>query len=107
MIITEVASGVGVSLNYFKNEEYLLCFIVLHMAFLDAFNVIHYRMKVNPPEALKKPLSVPSKLLMGPGPSNTPLRVQYAMMKPMLGHLHPEFCQVRFCSFYEFYLTFC
>ncbi|XP_068248400.1 alanine--glyoxylate aminotransferase isoform X1 [Palaemon carinicauda] len=53
-----------------------------------------HTMNVSPPECLKKPLTVPSKLLMGPGPSNSPLRVHYAMMKPLLGHLHPEFCQI-------------
>lgn len=51
-------------------------------------------MSVSPPECLQKPMNVPSKLLMGPGPSNSPLRVHYAMMKPLLGHLHPEFCQI-------------
>lgn len=51
-------------------------------------------MNVPQPECLQKPLNVPSKLLMGPGPSNSPLRVHYAMMKPLLGHLHPEFTQV-------------
>ncbi|KAK7070695.1 hypothetical protein SK128_028574 [Halocaridina rubra] len=52
------------------------------------------RMSVSPPECLKMPINVPSKLLMGPGPSNSPLRVHYAMMKPLLGHLHPEFCKI-------------
>ncbi|XP_037797258.1 LOW QUALITY PROTEIN: serine--pyruvate aminotransferase-like [Penaeus monodon] len=52
------------------------------------------KMNVPQPECLRKPLNVPSKLLMGPGPSNSPLRVHYAMMKPLLGHLHPEFTQI-------------
>ena len=39
-------------------------------------------------------MQVPNKLLMGPGPSNSPLQVHQAMLKPLLGHLHPEFTQV-------------
>ncbi|KAK3878111.1 hypothetical protein Pcinc_017223 [Petrolisthes cinctipes] len=52
------------------------------------------KMDVPQPKILKTPLDVPSKLLMGPGPSNSPLRVHYAMMKPLLGHLHPEFTKI-------------
>lgn len=39
-------------------------------------------------------MQVPSKLLMGPGPSNSPPQVLQAMTHPLLGHLHPEFTQV-------------
>ncbi|KAG7172700.1 alanine--glyoxylate aminotransferase-like isoform X2 [Homarus americanus] len=52
------------------------------------------KMDVSQPQSLKKALSVPNKLLMGPGPVNIPLRVHNAMMKPMLGHLHPEFTEI-------------
>lgn len=52
------------------------------------------RMEVPKPKCLEKPLLVPSKLLMGPGPSNCPLRVYNAMKKPLLGHLHPEVLQI-------------
>ncbi|KAK8738565.1 hypothetical protein OTU49_003940 [Cherax quadricarinatus] len=51
-------------------------------------------MEVPKPKCLEHPINVPTKLLMGPGPVNMPLRVHNAMMKPMLGHLHPEFTQV-------------
>ena len=49
---------------------------------------------VAPPEALKKPINVPVKTLMGPGPSNCHERVLQATALPVLGHLHPEFCQI-------------
>ena len=55
----------------------------------------HSRVRVQQPECLKQSLNVPSKLLMGPGPSNSPQRVHQAMLMPLLGHLHPEFIQVR------------
>lgn len=50
--------------------------------------------RITPPASLKKPLEVPEKLMMGPGPSNYPQRVRDAMSKPILGHLHPETLQV-------------
>lgn len=50
--------------------------------------------RVERPEALKKPLEVPEKLMMGAGPSNYPKRVREAMSKPVLGHLHPETLKV-------------
>ncbi|KAG1704753.1 Serine--pyruvate aminotransferase, mitochondrial [Nymphon striatum] len=49
--------------------------------------------KINKPEALLKPINVPKKLLMGPGPSNCHPKVLEAGTLPLLGHLHPEFCQ--------------
>ncbi|XP_063848148.1 alanine--glyoxylate aminotransferase-like isoform X3 [Scylla paramamosain] len=52
------------------------------------------KLKVHQPECLKQPINVPSKLLMGPGPANSPPRVHQAMLKPLLGHLHPEFIQI-------------
>ncbi|XP_066993748.1 alanine--glyoxylate aminotransferase [Anabrus simplex] len=45
---------------------------------------------VQRPSSLMKPLVVPNKLLMGPGPSNCPPRVLQALGLPVLGHLHPE-----------------
>lgn len=51
-------------------------------------------MSVDPPACLKRPLFVPNKLLMGPGPSNCPPRVLYALSQPILGHLHTETAQV-------------
>ena len=47
------------------------------------------------PECLLKPMNFPIKTLMGPGPSNCPPRVLNASALPLLGHLHPEFTQVR------------
>jgi hypothetical protein len=44
------------------------------------------------------PINVPHKTLMGPGPSNVSQRVLKATALPVLGHLHPEFCKVRFIS---------
>lgn len=46
-------------------------------------------------ESLKKPLFVPEKLLMGPGPSNSHPLVLTALSLPVLGHMHPELFQVR------------
>ncbi|PNF33614.1 Serine--pyruvate aminotransferase, mitochondrial [Cryptotermes secundus] len=50
--------------------------------------------QVDRPATLLKPLFVPQKLLMGPGPSNCPPRVLHAMSLPVLGHLHPECCSI-------------
>lgn len=47
-----------------------------------------------PPQCLAKPLDVPSKLLMGAGPSNAADQVLKAGSLPLLGHLHTEFVQV-------------
>jgi len=51
-------------------------------------------MTVVPPPSLAKPINVPQKTLMGPGPSNVSDRVLQAQALPTLGHLHPEFCQI-------------
>ncbi|KAH8270656.1 hypothetical protein KR044_000096 [Drosophila immigrans] len=51
-------------------------------------------MEVPPPLVLKRPLFVPSKTLMGPGPSNCSQRVLEAMSNPVLGHMHPECLQI-------------
>lgn len=40
------------------------------------------------------PLDPPTRLLMGPGPSNPDPRVLEAMAKPMVGHLDPYFLEV-------------
>lgn len=47
-------------------------------------------MDSSPPTALFEPLKVPSKLLMGPGPSNPSQRILDALSLPVLGHLHHE-----------------
>lgn len=68
--------------------------------FRHAFSYVNCRcmstsMKpTSPPECLLRPMHVPIKLLMGPGPSNCPPRVLNASALPLLGHLHPEFTQI-------------
>ncbi|XP_054426391.1 alanine--glyoxylate aminotransferase [Pteronotus mesoamericanus] len=49
---------------------------------------------VAPPEVLLKPLSVPNRLLLGPGPSNLAPRVLAAGGLQMIGHMHKEMYQV-------------
>jgi len=46
------------------------------------------------PEELLKPLNVPKKLLLGPGPSNVPDRIRHASSLSMLGHLHREYLAI-------------
>lgn len=47
-----------------------------------------------PPQNLAKPIEVPTKLLMGAGPSNAAESVLKAGSLPLLGHLHAEFIKV-------------
>ncbi|XP_044272069.1 alanine--glyoxylate aminotransferase-like [Tribolium madens] len=51
-------------------------------------------MDVAPPQELDQPLRVPSKTLMGPGPSNCSPRVMEALSRPILGHMHPEIFKI-------------
>ena len=39
-------------------------------------------------------LHPPSRILLGPGPSNVHPRVYQAMMAPILGHLDPDFLHI-------------
>ncbi len=39
-------------------------------------------------------MSLPSRLLLGPGPSNVSERVLRAMSQPLLGHLDPAFLAI-------------
>ena len=50
--------------------------------------------KIPPPRALFTPLTVPQKLLLGPGPANASPRILGASALPLLGHLHPEFVTI-------------
>ncbi|XP_065604114.1 alanine--glyoxylate aminotransferase [Cyrtonyx montezumae] len=50
--------------------------------------------RVPPPHGLLRPLAVPHRLLLGPGPSNVPPRVLAAGGLQILGHMHPEVLQV-------------
>ncbi|ELK32660.1 PREDICTED: serine--pyruvate aminotransferase [Myotis davidii] len=53
-----------------------------------------HQLLVTPPEALLKPLSVPSRLLLGPGPSNLAPRVLAAGGLQMIGHMHKDMYQI-------------
>lgn len=43
---------------------------------------------------LYKDLSMPQRILLGPGPSNVPERVLKAMSAPVVGHLDPTFLEI-------------
>ncbi|GFR93258.1 serine--pyruvate aminotransferase [Elysia marginata] len=47
-----------------------------------------------PPARLLQPLTVPNKILMGPGPSNAYPRVLAAGSLPLIGHLQTEFYEI-------------
>ncbi|NXV30193.1 SPYA protein, partial [Rissa tridactyla] len=51
-------------------------------------------LRVPPPQSLLRPLAVPERLLLGPGPSNVPPRILAAGGRQLLGHMHPEVLQV-------------
>uniref|UniRef100_A0A8C8BR59 Alanine--glyoxylate aminotransferase n=1 Tax=Otus sunia TaxID=257818 RepID=A0A8C8BR59_9STRI len=51
-------------------------------------------LRVPPPQGLLRPLAVPERLLLGPGPSNVPPRILAASGRQLLGHMHPEVLQV-------------
>ncbi|MBZ3888042.1 Serine--pyruvate aminotransferase, mitochondrial [Sciurus carolinensis] len=53
-----------------------------------------HRLPVPPPEALRKPLSIPDRLLLGPGPSNLAPRVLEAGGLQMIGHMSKEMFQI-------------
>ncbi|KAL2775362.1 serine--pyruvate aminotransferase [Daubentonia madagascariensis] len=53
-----------------------------------------HQLLVAPPQALRKPLFVPSRLLLGPGPSNLAPRVLAAGGLQMIGHMHKEMYQI-------------
>ncbi|XP_059134531.1 alanine--glyoxylate aminotransferase [Peromyscus eremicus] len=53
-----------------------------------------HQLLVPPPEALSKPLSVPKRLLLGPGPSNLTPRVLAAGGLRMIGHMQKEMFQI-------------
>ncbi|HEY7119447.1 MAG TPA: hypothetical protein VH475_22840 [Tepidisphaeraceae bacterium] len=39
-------------------------------------------------------ITIPQRILLGPGPSDTPARVLEAMARPTIGHLDPVFLQL-------------
>ncbi|XP_055964349.1 alanine--glyoxylate aminotransferase [Sorex fumeus] len=53
-----------------------------------------HQLLVPPPAALRRPLSIPQRLLLGPGPANLAPRVQAAGGLQMIGHMHAEMFQI-------------
>ncbi|XP_037706338.1 serine--pyruvate aminotransferase [Choloepus didactylus] len=53
-----------------------------------------HQLLVPPPEALRRPFTVPSHLLLGPGPSNLAPRVMAAGGLQMISHMHKEMFQI-------------
>ncbi|KAM6258397.1 alanine--glyoxylate aminotransferase isoform 2-T3 [Porphyrio hochstetteri] len=51
-------------------------------------------LRIPAPQGLLRPLTVPDRLLLGPGPSNVPPRILAAGSQQLLGHMHPEVLQV-------------
>ncbi|XP_039212351.1 serine--pyruvate aminotransferase [Crotalus tigris] len=49
---------------------------------------------MSPPASLLQPLTVPERLLLGPGPSNSSPRVLSANSRQLIGHLHKELIQI-------------
>jgi len=49
---------------------------------------------VKTPKCFEQPINIPSKLLMGPGPSNAAESVLKISSAPLLGHLHTEFIKI-------------
>ncbi|XP_068136747.1 alanine--glyoxylate aminotransferase [Hyperolius riggenbachi] len=49
---------------------------------------------VPPSPGLLQPLQVPQRLMLGPGPSNVPPRIQAAGALHVIGHMHPESFQI-------------
>ncbi|XP_055143864.1 alanine--glyoxylate aminotransferase [Symphalangus syndactylus] len=53
-----------------------------------------HKLLVPPPKALLKPLSIPNRLLMGPGPSNLPPRTMAAGGLQMIGPMNKDMYQI-------------
>lgn len=49
---------------------------------------------LTPPDTGTRELDPPTRLLMGPGPSDVPSRVRRAMAAPLVGHLDPYFLKL-------------
>lgn len=67
-----------------------LCFIFL----FSTRQPTMLSVSIPPPQCLKKPLAVPHRYMLGPGPSNVPPRISEAAAKPVIGHMHPEIFEV-------------
>ncbi|XP_051847675.1 alanine--glyoxylate aminotransferase [Antechinus flavipes] len=53
-----------------------------------------HSLTVAPPASLRKPLKIPDRLLLGPGPSNLSSRIMRAGGLQMIGHMHEEMFQI-------------
>lgn len=53
-----------------------------------------HRLPVAPPEALRRPLSIPDRLQLTPGPSNLAPRVREAGGLQVVSHMNKEIYQV-------------
>ena len=53
-----------------------------------------WQTKIPAPPQLLAPLTVPTKYLFGPGPSNPNMRIYKAAEMSLLGHMHADFCKV-------------
>lgn len=53
-----------------------------------------YAVQMDPPAKLLKPIQVPERILMGPGPSNCSERVLKSLKRQVIGHLHPEMLEL-------------
>jgi len=59
-------------------------------------------MSLETSEALKQPLKIKQKLLLGPGPSNPHPAIYDAMAQPILGYINPDFLKVPSLKFSPF-----
>ena len=73
----------------FKAENWLIQSVFNAQAkhFVMEIPEVEYK----PSPLILKPMEVPVRLLLGPGPSNPHPRVQRASGTQLVGHLHPEF----------------
>lgn len=67
----------------------------LPVVFIQCCRTMSFQCLVPPPAPLLQPLSVPERLLLGPGPSNCPPRILAAGGRQLIGHVHKEMVQVR------------
>ncbi|KAM9315360.1 alanine--glyoxylate aminotransferase [Gastrophryne carolinensis] len=65
-------------------------YTLLRAARLSASVRMASKSTVPPSPALLLPMQVPQRLMLGPGPSNVPPRIQAAGALNVIGHMHPE-----------------
>ena len=59
-----------------------------------AIKMVDWQRKIPVPPELLTPLSVPAKVLFGPGPSNPSMRIYNASAMSLLGHMQADFYKV-------------